>query len=81
MFHWSLRILHGGESFNRSESLIDREELRVEKQPDKTSVGWIAAGFEFLGYHINCGSLVGSAKATCERLAARINQLYEQGAE
>ena len=25
-------------------------ELKVEKHPDKTFIGWIAKGFDFLGY-------------------------------
>jgi hypothetical protein len=56
-------------------------ELKVQQHPDKTFVGWIAAGFEFLGFRYNSAGLAGVAKATSEKFAARINQLYEQGAD
>ena len=56
-------------------------ELKVQKHPDKTFVGWIAAGFEFLGFRYNSAGLAGVAKATSEKFAARINRLYEHGAD
>jgi RNA-directed DNA polymerase len=56
-------------------------ELKVQQHPHKTFLGWIAAGFEFLGFRYNSTGLAGVAKATSEKFAARINQLYEQGAD
>jgi hypothetical protein len=56
-------------------------ELKVQQHPDKTFVGWIAAGFEFLGFRYNSAGLAGVAQATSEKFAARINRLYEQGAD
>ena len=32
-------------------------ELKVQQHPDKTFVGWIAAGFEFLGFRYNSAGL------------------------
>jgi hypothetical protein len=38
-------------------------------------------GFEFLEYRFNVGGLAGVAKANCERFAALICRLYEQGVD
>ena len=51
--------------------------LRVEKHPDKTFIGRVAKGFDFLGYHISHRRLAVSA-ATRARFKERMNQLYEQ---
>ena len=54
-------------------------DLRVEQHPDKTFIGRIARGFDFLGYWFTTEGL-GIASKTVERFAERVSQLYEQGA-
>ncbi len=54
--------------------------LRVEKHPDKTFIGRVERGFNFLGYFLKPGHLSAS-RETFERFADRISLLYEQGAE
>ena len=49
--------------------------------PDKTFVGRIRRGFDFLGYRFESNGLVDVARQTVERFAARVTQLYEQGAD
>ena len=53
--------------------------LKVEKHPDKTFIGRIAKGFDFLGYHFAPGGL-GVARVTVERFFERVSRLYEQKA-
>jgi len=55
-------------------------ELRLEQHPDKTVIGRIERGFDFLGYHFNPGRLSVAGK-TVERLMEHIARLYEQGAD
>ena len=55
-------------------------ELRVEKHPDKTFIGRIARGFDFLGYWFSPQGL-GVAKKTVDRMVAKVSRLYEQGAD
>ncbi|AOX00526.1 hypothetical protein BJP34_14665 [Moorena producens PAL-8-15-08-1] len=55
-------------------------ELRVEKHPDKTFIGRIAKGFDFLGYWFSPQGL-GVAKKTVERMVDKVFRLYEQGAD
>ena len=54
--------------------------LKVRQHPDKTFVGRISRGFDFLGYAFSTVGLTGIARKTAEGLVARVNQLYEQGA-
>jgi hypothetical protein len=54
-------------------------ELMLELHPDKTFIGRIARGFDFLGYWFTPEGL-GIATKTVERFAERVSQLYEQGA-
>jgi hypothetical protein len=54
-------------------------DLRVEQHPDKTFIGRIARGFDFLGYWFMTEGL-GIASKTVERFAERVCLLYEQGA-
>ena len=56
-------------------------ELKVQQHPDKTFVGRVSRGFEFLGYRIATSGIVGVAEKTMENFAARVNRLYEQGAD
>ena len=52
--------------------------LGLEKHPDKTFIGRITRGFDFLGYHFGIGALT-VADATIERFVAHAILLYEQG--
>jgi hypothetical protein len=54
-------------------------ELQLELHPDKTFIGRISRGFDFLGYWFTPEGL-GIALKTVERFAQRVSQLYEQGA-
>lgn len=51
--------------------------LGVEKHPDKTFIGRIEKGFDFLGYHFSTGPLT-LAEKTWEKHALQIVRLYEQ---
>ena len=55
-------------------------ELKVEKHPDKTFIGRIAKGFDFLGYSFEPKGL-SIAPKTLANFLDRITQLYEQGAD
>ncbi|MCP4110608.1 MAG: hypothetical protein GY749_34645 [Desulfobacteraceae bacterium] len=57
------------------------ELLKLDKQPDKTFIGRISRGFDFLGYQFSSCGLVGVAAKTVERFAERVSRLYEQGAD
>ncbi len=54
--------------------------LRLEKHPDKTFIGNIERGFDFLGYHFSREGLR-VAKATMRKFVARASRLYEQERE
>jgi RNA-directed DNA polymerase len=51
--------------------------LKLRTHPDKTSIGRIEKGFDFLGYHFSCGPLR-LAHQTIQHFAARLYRLYEQ---
>ena len=53
-------------------------ELKVEKHPDKTFIGRIAKGFDFLGYSFEPKGL-SIAPKTLANFLERKTQLYEQG--
>ena len=53
------------------------DELKLEKHPDKTVIGRVEKGFDFLGYHISPEGL-SLAKKTVENFIARAARLYEQ---
>ena len=53
--------------------------LRREKHPDKTFIGRIKRGFDFLGYHFDRRHPA-IASATLARAVERMTRLYEQGA-
>jgi len=53
------------------------DELKLEKHPDKTSIGRIEKGFDFLGYHFNPDG-IGIATETVERFMKKAYRLYEQ---
>ena len=52
-------------------------ELRLEKHPDKTFIGRIEKGFDFLGYHFSTDGL-SVAEKTIEKFVAHVVRLYEQ---
>ncbi len=54
--------------------------LGLDKHPDKTFIGRIQRGFDFLGYHF---SLMGFtvARTTFERFVTRVTRLYERERE
>jgi len=54
--------------------------LCLEKHPDKTFIGRIGRGFDFLGYHFSREGL-SVAKATLEKFVERATRLYEQERE
>ncbi len=54
--------------------------LKLEKHPDKTFIGRIERGFDFLGYHFRPNRLSVAAK-TIENFVARAIRLYEQEPE
>jgi RNA-directed DNA polymerase len=51
-------------------------QLKVDKHPDKTYIGKIENGFNFLGYHFNGKQLTVAAK-TVEKHVLHYRQLYE----
>ncbi len=55
-------------------------ELRVLKHPDKTFIGRIARGFDFLGYWFSPAGL-GIAGKTVARMVDKVSRLYGQGAD
>ena len=55
-------------------------ELKVRQHPEKTFVGRINRGFDFLGYAISLNGLK-PARKTVKKFAERLCQLYEQGAD
>jgi RNA-directed DNA polymerase len=56
------------------------QSLWLEKSPDKTSIGKIERGFDFLGYHFSHEGLR-AAKATIQKFVERVSRLYEQERE
>ena len=54
-------------------------ELRVIKHPDKTFIGRVARGFDFLGYWFSPAGL-GIARKTVERMVENMRRLDEHGA-
>lgn len=53
------------------------EQLGLKQHPDKTEIGRIENGFDFLGYHYTNTQLT-VAKATVDRFLQRCSRLYEQ---
>ncbi|MCP3893786.1 MAG: hypothetical protein GY706_04040, partial [Bacteroides sp.] len=51
--------------------------VKVEKHPDKTYIGKIENGFDFLGYHFN-GSHLTVSRMTLEKHVLHWHQLYTQ---
>jgi RNA-directed DNA polymerase len=55
-------------------------ELKVEQHPDKTFIGRISRGFDFLGYMFSPTGLEVAPRAV-EHCVERMSQLYERGAD
>jgi hypothetical protein len=51
--------------------------LVLEKHPEKTFIGRIEKGFDFLGYHLRSGRLA-MAQKTVKRFVERASRLYER---
>jgi RNA-directed DNA polymerase len=68
--HWKLR---------RAVRVVNQtlNGLGLEKQPEKTFIGRIEKGFDFLGYHLRPGRLA-MAQKTVERFVERASRLYER---
>ena len=54
--------------------------LRLEKHPEKTFIGRIGRGFDFLGYWFSPQGVAVAGK-TVDRMAEKVLRLYEQGAD
>jgi RNA-directed DNA polymerase len=59
---------------------IVMNDLLVGQHPDKTFIGRITRGFDFLGYWFS-PSRLGVANKTVERMLGKVSRLYEQGAD
>nr|WP_199066038.1 reverse transcriptase/maturase family protein [Chromobacterium sp. ASV5] len=70
---WRLR-----RAIARVNQILDK--LGLRQHPDKTFIGRVAAGFEFLGYHHTDKDITVAAK-TLQRNREQITRLYEQGAD
>ena len=55
-------------------------ELRVRQHPDKTIIGRIARGFDFLGYRFSAAGLA-VARLKVERCTEHVSRLYKLGAD
>ncbi|MEE9215522.1 MAG: reverse transcriptase domain-containing protein, partial [Thermodesulfobacteriota bacterium] len=53
------------------------DELKLEKHPEKTTIGRIEKGFDFLGYHYSPDG-ISVARKTVENLLARAIRLYDR---
>jgi hypothetical protein len=62
----------------RMHAIMHRLKFKLAK--DKTFIGRISSGFDFLGHRFNHRGLVGLAKKTVLNFIGRVSQLYEQGA-
>ena len=55
-------------------------ELKVEQHPDKTFIGRVSRGFDFLGYLFTPAGLEVAPRAV-DRCVERVSQLYERGVD
>lgn len=51
--------------------------MKIEQHPDKTFIGKIEKGFDFLGYHFSRDALR-LAESTLKKHVERLHRLYEQ---
>lgn len=56
------------------------QELSLEQHPEKTFIGRLERGFDFLGYDFAASADISASRRSVQRLAEKIAQLYEQGA-
>ncbi len=70
--HWKLR---------KAVAVVNQalDQLKLEKHPDKTFIGKIEKGFDFLGYHFSPDGL-SVVQPTLERFIEKATRLYEQEA-
>jgi hypothetical protein len=71
--------------FRRAVAKVNRvlQDLKVEKHPDKTFIGRISKGFDFLGYHFEKdaqGVRLRPGEATVRRYMERVAEMYADGA-
>ena len=57
------------------------DELRFTLHPDKTSIGRVEKGFDFLGCHLSLGNKLRPASSAADRVRENLIRLYEQGAD
>ena len=55
------------------------DQLKLTKHPDKTEMGHIEKGFDFLGYHLRRDGIRAASK-TLANAVSKATRLYEQGA-
>ncbi len=55
-------------------------ELKLQQHPDKTFIGRVSRGFDFLGYLFTPAGLE-VAPSAVERCVERVSRLYERGAD
>src|SRR5260221_687747 len=55
-------------------------ELKFRLAPDKTFIGRISKGFDFLGYQFNTDGICGIAMKAIYKFLTHMALLYEQGA-
>ena len=60
--------------------VVGVSELKVEQHPDKTFIGRIERGFDFLGYVMKPAGLEMAPRAI-EHCVERVSRPYEQGAD
>ncbi len=56
------------------------QKLNFKLAVNKTYIGRVQKGFDFLGYHFTHLGIVGLAKKTVQNFLERMAKLYEQGA-
>ena len=56
------------------------QRLKFKLAIDKTFIGKISKGFDFLGYRFNHRGLIGLASKTIQNFNERVAALYEQNA-
>lgn len=56
------------------------QDVKFKLALNKTFIGKLSKGFDFLGYHFDADGLLGLASSTIQKAKQRIAELYEQGA-
>ncbi|MGL1932324.1 MAG: hypothetical protein OCC45_11245 [Desulfotalea sp.] len=54
------------------------ESFGFEQHPDKTFIGCLKKGFDWIGYQYNEKGIIGVAPRAFENHIAKLNRLYEQ---